>query len=55
MVYGKEAIMPMEYILPSLCIVASTNMVESDNMEEHLAQLVALEEGRFIANFHQQV
>ena len=53
MVYGKEAIMPMEYIVPSLRIAAFTNMAEPDIMEEHLAQLVALEEDRFIANFHQ--
>ena len=54
MAYGKEAIMPMEYIVPSLCVVVFTNMVEPDIMEEHLVQLLALEEDRFIANFHQQ-
>ena len=53
MVYGKEAIMPMEYIVPSLRITAFTNMVEPDIMEEWLAQLVALEEDRFITNYHQ--
>ena len=55
MVYGKEAIMPMEYIVPSLHIIAFMNMAEPDIMEERLAQLVALEEDHFIANFHQQV
>ena len=55
MVYGKEAIMPMEYIVPSLRIAAFTNMAEPDIMEEHLAHLVTLEEDQFIANFHQQV
>ena len=54
MVYGKEAIMPMEYIVPSLCIVAFKNMAELDILEERLGQLVALEEDQFIANFHQQ-
>ena len=44
MVYGKEAIIPMEYIIPSLCITAFTNMAEPDIMKEHLAHLVALEE-----------
>ena len=52
MVYGKEAIMPMEYIVPSLHIETFKNMVEPDIMEERLAQLVALEEDRFITNFH---
>ena len=47
--------MPMEYIVPSLCIAAFTNMAEPNIMEERLAQLVALEEDRFISNFHQQV
>ena len=55
MVYGKEAIMLMEYIIPSLRISAFTNMADPDIMEECLAQLVALEEDRFIAQFHQQV
>ena len=54
MVYGKEAIMPMEYIVPSLHIEAFTNMAEPDIMEECLAQMVALEEDSFIANFHQK-
>ena len=55
MVYGKEAIIPMEYIVPSLCITTFTNIPEPNIMEECLAQLVALEEDLFISNFHQQV
>ena len=55
MVYGKEAIIPMDYIVPSLRITTFTNMVELNIMEERLAQLMALEEDRFIANFHQQI
>ena len=55
MVCGKEAIMTMEYIVPSLRIATFTNMEEPDIMEECLVQLVALEEDRFIANFHQKV
>ena len=47
--------MSMDYIVPSLHIVAFTNMAEPAIIEERLAQLVALEEDRFIANFHQQV
>ena len=52
MVYGKEAIMLIEYIIPSLRIVAFTNMAEPDIMEDRLAQLLALEEDQFIAKFH---
>ena len=47
--------MSMEYIVPSMRIAAFTNMAEPDIMEERLAQLMDLEEHRFITNFHQQV
>lgn len=52
MVYGKEAIMPMKYIIPSLHIATFTNMAEPDVMEEWLVQLMALEEDSLIVNFH---
>ena len=47
--------MPMEYILPSLRIAQITGMIDTNTMEERLAQLLALEEDRFIAGFHQKV
>jgi len=47
--------MPMEYIVPSLRIIAVTNMADSGIMEERMEQLIALEEDRFIIGFHQQV
>jgi len=47
--------MPMEYIVPSLCIVAFMGMMDLEAMEERLAQLPKLEEERFLAGFHQQV
>ena len=47
--------MPMEYIVPSLCIVVATSMDDAKSLEEPVAQLVQLEEDRFIASFHQQV
>lgn len=37
LVYGVEAIMPMEYIIPSLCIVALTGMMDHGALEERLA------------------
>ena len=55
LVYGQEAIMPMEYIIPSLRIVQLTEMADTDTMNEILAQLLSLEEDRFIAGFHQKV
>ena len=47
--------MPMEYILPSLRIAQITGMVDIDTAQERLAQLLALEEDRFITGFHQKV
>ena len=47
--------MPMEYTLPSLRIAQITRMADTDIVDERLAQLLALEEDRFIAGFHQKV
>jgi hypothetical protein len=45
----------MEYLVPSLRIATFTGMDDTDVVQRRLAQLVELEEGRFIAGFHQQV
>jgi hypothetical protein len=34
LVYGKEAVMPMEFILPSLCIATITDLSDSGAIEE---------------------
>ena len=47
--------MPMEYIVPSLHLVAVTGMDDAETLEERIAQLLHLDENRFIAGFHQQV
>ena len=47
--------MPMEYIVPILRIVAETSMDDKATLEEFLAQLVHLEEDRFVAGFHECV
>lgn len=47
--------MPMEYIMPSLRIAISIDMSDPDIMKERMSQILALEEYRFIAGFHQQV
>ena len=43
LVYGQEAFMPMEYIVPILCITIVTCMDDVAALEEHVAQLVQLE------------
>jgi len=53
LVYGIEAVMPMEYIVPNLHIVALTGMTDREALEERLAQLEELEEEWFLASFHQ--
>ena len=49
------SVMPMEYIIPSLRVAQITRMADTDTMNERLAQLLALEEDRFIAVFNQKV
>jgi hypothetical protein len=49
LVYGLEVVVPMEYLVPSLRIVAFIDMDDTGIVQERLAQLVKLEEDRFIA------
>ena len=44
--------MPMEYIIPSLCIETTIGMSDEGAVEERLTQLLQLKEDRFIAGFH---
>jgi hypothetical protein len=53
--YGQEAVMPMEYIVPSLKIAALIDMVDEEIVNERLLNLVELKEDRFVAGFHQRV
>lgn len=55
LVYGVEEVMPMEYIVPSLRIVAFMGMTAREALEERLVHLAKLEEERFMGGFHQQV
>jgi hypothetical protein len=42
----------MEYLVPSLRIAAFTDMDDTGVLQERLAQLVELEEDRFIVGFN---
>jgi len=53
LVYGMEAIMPMEYIVPSLCIAMLIGMTDREALEERLVQSEELEEELFLVGFHQ--
>jgi hypothetical protein len=52
--YGQEAVVPLEYLIPILCIASITNMTER-GVQERLAQLMEMEEDKTIASFHQEV
>ena len=47
--------MPMEYIVPSLRITSTMGMDYVEALEEHIAQLIQLEEYHFVAGFNQRV
>jgi transposase InsO family protein len=55
LVYGLEVVVPMEYLVQRLRIVAFIDMDDTVSIHERLAQMIELEEDRFIVGFHQQV
>jgi transposase InsO family protein len=55
LVYGIETVVPMEHLVPRLIIASFTDMDDIGVVQDRLAQLVELEEDRFIGGFHQQV
>jgi transposase InsO family protein len=52
LVYGLEAVVPMEYLVPSLRIACFIDMDDTSIVQERLVHLVELEEDIFIAVFH---
>ena len=52
LVYVLEVVVPMEYLVPSLRIDVFIDMYDTSVVRERLAQLVELEEERFIVGFH---
>jgi hypothetical protein len=55
LVYGYEVVVPLEFLVPSLCVVAITNMTERGEIQESLNQLMEMEEDKILAGFHQEV
>jgi hypothetical protein len=53
-VYGQEAVVPLEYLIPSLRIASITNMTERGATQEILSQLMKLEEDKIMVVFHQE-
>lgn len=44
-----------EFLIPSLLAVQATRMPEEELTQNHLDELMALEEHRFLARHHQEV
>ena len=40
LVYGKEEVMPMEYIVPSFYLTTAMGMDDANTLEECIAQLI---------------
>jgi hypothetical protein len=55
LVYWQEAIVPLQFLVPSLHVVAITNMTERGTMKERLNQLMEMEEDKILEIFHQEV
>jgi hypothetical protein len=55
LVYGKEVVVPTEFITLSLYIAQITHMSEDESVAQRLMELQELEETRFLADFHQSV
>jgi hypothetical protein len=55
LVYGKEAVVPAEFIIPSLYIIHIRHMSEEESVAQRLMQLQELEEAKFLVDFHQSV
>ena len=55
LVYGQEAVIPVEFTVPSLLISTTLKFSEKASLQERLHELQELDEARFLAEFHQKV
>jgi hypothetical protein len=44
LVYGQEVVVPLEFMVLSLCVATITNMKERGAVQERLSQLMEMEE-----------
>jgi hypothetical protein len=52
LVYGHEVIVPLDYLIPSMCIPTITNMTERGTTQEKMAQVMEFKEDRNVVGFH---
>jgi transposase InsO family protein len=55
LVYFQEAVVPLECLVPSLCIAVIMHMIERGARHDRLNQLMIMEEDRILVGFHKQV
>ena len=55
LVYGKEAVMSIEYIVPSLHITLLMHMSKEGALQNRLDDLMQMEEEKFLTEFYQGV
>jgi hypothetical protein len=55
LVYGQEAVVPLEFLVLSLRVETITQMTERGTIQERINQLMTMEEDHILAWFHQQV
>lgn len=55
LMYGREAVMTMEFLVPSLSVTLLTHMIKEGALQKRLDELLELEKDRFVARFHQGV
>jgi hypothetical protein len=55
MLYGQEAVVPLDFLVPSLRVATITNIILCDAVRERLSQLLKMEEDRILAGFDQEV
>jgi transposase InsO family protein len=55
LVYGQESVVPLEFLVPSMCVETITNMTERGIVQERLSQLMEMEEEKILAGFHQEL
>jgi hypothetical protein len=55
LVYGREAVVPVEFITPSMYIGQVTHISEEESVAWRITELQQLEENRFLVDFHQSV
>jgi hypothetical protein len=55
LVYDKEEIIPLEFVVPILMIALVTHMTHTQSLHHGLDELMELEEDRLVAGFIQVV